>query len=329
MKRAVVLLLPLLMLMALNEVARAQGGGHTLFGDLKVDESRADKLAPITFHIILYSESGAVVSRQAVASNGRYRFMNLDNGRYVLVVEVDNKEVARVPVMINEIRKTDIQHDIALEWRAQPGAGDAGKTGTVSVADSYTRKPSSHALFAKAQEAMKKGDNDQAISFLQQVVNADPKDFIAWTELGTVYFRKGDAGDSEKAYLRALEEKPTFFPALLNLGKVRIAGKNFDGAIEVFTLAVKEQPQSADANFWLGESYLQIKKGSKAVGYLNEAIRLDPVGKAEAHLRLALLYHGAGLKDRAASEYEQFLAKKPDYPDKKRLQQYISENKKQ
>ncbi len=61
---------------------------------------------------------------------------------------------------------------------------------------------------------------------------------------------------------------------------------------------------------------------------LNEAIRLDPVGKAEAHLRLAALYNAARMRDKAAAEYEQFLAKKPDYPEKKALEQYIRENKK-
>jgi hypothetical protein len=35
------------------------------------------------------------------------------------------------------------------------------------------------------------------------------------------------------------------------------------------------------------------------------------------------------MKDKAAAEYEQFLAKKPDYPGKKKLQEYISQNKKQ
>ena len=48
---------------------------------------------------------------------------------------------------------------------------------------------------------------------------------------------------------------------------------------------------------------------------------------AEAHLRLAVLYHGAGMKDKAAAEYEQFLKKKPDYPNRKTLEQYIAKNK--
>jgi hypothetical protein len=33
------------------------------------------------------------------------------------------------------------------------------------------------------------------------------------------------------------------------------------------------------------------------------------------------------MKDKAAAEYEAFLKKKPDYPDRKRLEQYIAQNK--
>jgi TolA-binding protein len=88
---------------------------------------------------------------------------------------------------------------------------------------------------------------------------------------------------------------------------------------------VKLSATSPDANFLLGEAYLQIKKGSKAVPYLTEAAKL---GKADAHLRLATLYNAVGLKDKAALEYEEFLKKRPDYKDRKALEQYISENKK-
>ena len=96
---------------------------------------------------------------------------------------------------------------------------------------------------------------------------------------------------------KSVTERPGFFLGQMNLGRLRVVRKNFEGAIEPFTAAVNIQPTSADANYYLGESYLQIKKGSKAVGYLNEAIKLDPVGRADAHLRLATLYNAVGMKD--------------------------------
>ena len=125
--------------------------------------------------------------------------------------------------------------------------------------------------------------------------------------------------------MRAIEVRPGFVLPLLNLGRLRSSKNKFQEAIEPLTQAVELQPTSAEANFLLGEAYLQSRKGSKAVGYLNEAAKL---GKAEAHLRLATLYNAAGLKDRAAIEYEEFLKKQPDYPDRKKLEQYISANKK-
>ncbi len=300
--------------------------GHTLFGDFKVSESQADPNAPITFNLVLYTRTGQVVGRQTITNNGRYRFLGVGNGEYFIAVELANEEITRIPIMIQELRKADVRRDIALEWRVDSKRSSA--TGTVSADTFYDRTPENKARFEKALEAMRRKDHAQAASLLGEIVAADPKDFIAWTELGTVHFRENDFDEAEQAYQRALEAKPAFLLALLNLGKTRIANKKFDGAIETLTQTVRLHPQSADANYFLGEAYLQIKRGSKAVGYLYESLRLDPTGYAEAHLRLAVLYNAAGLKDKAAVEYEEFLKKKPDHPDRKKMEQYIRENKK-
>jgi tetratricopeptide (TPR) repeat protein len=144
--------------------------------------------------------------------------------------------------------------------------------------------------------------------------------------LGTAYLLEDNAAEAEKSYRRAIEVKPAFALAYLDLARLRMSRKDYDGAIEILTRAVALQPPSADANLLLGECYLQIKKGSKAVPHLEEAARL---GRPEALLRLALLYDRAGMKDRAANVYEQFLAARPDYSDRRTLEQYIRDNKKQ
>ena len=159
-------------------------------------------------------------------------------------------------------------------------------------------------------------------------MDADPKDFEAWTELGTTLFAQNNQGEAEKAFKRALEEHPSYPPAMTNLGKLNYEQKNYDAAIKVLSELVAAHPESADGRRFLGESYLRIKKGSLAVAQLEEAARLDPAGQAEALLSLASLYDAAGLKDRAAGEYEKFLAIKPDYAEKKKLEKYIKDNKK-
>ena len=305
------------------DVVSIRRGNATLYGDFKVEKAEAG--APQNYHVILYSNAGSMVSRQTVSNNGRYRFLNLPNGEYNLVVELENSEVARIHLQLSERERTDIRHDIALEWKGGTGAA---KAGTVAV-PLYKRTAANQSLVTRAREAVRKKNYDEAISLVRRVVSADPQDFEAWDELGTLLFTKEETAEAEKAYLRATELRPAYAPALVNLGKVRVARKDYAGAVAALEAAIAAAPESADANHLLGEAHLLNKKGSLAVKYLNEALRLDPQGKAEVHLRLATLYNAAGHKDRAVAEHEQFLAKRPDHPERKKSEQYVKENKKQ
>ena len=136
-------LLPLLIVLLTICPARAviaqSGTGNILFGDFKVDESQGGELKPITFEIILYTISGHVVSRQTVSNNGRYRFLDVANGEYDIVVEVENNEVARIRILLAEPFKTDVRRDISLEWRSMHGARPTGQPGTIAAVDTYKR----------------------------------------------------------------------------------------------------------------------------------------------------------------------------------------------
>jgi tetratricopeptide (TPR) repeat protein len=300
-------------------------GHHIVYGNIKVDESQANGGKPISLDVILLNEYGNILARQRVSSNGRYRFIDLAEGRYLVVVEFENTELTRVSVDFSSPVKTDLQQDIELQWRDLSGTARAG---VVSAADNYDRPAKNAKMFSKASEGVKNKNYDEAISLLRQIVDSDDADFPAWKELGTVYFIQKNYAEAEKAYMQAIAKHPDYPLALISLGRLRIAQKNFDGAIEVLTRAVKVQPTSPQANYFLGEAYLQIKKGSLGVRYLNEAIRLDPVGMADAHLRLGALYNAVGMKDKAAAEYEEFLKQRPDDPEKQKLQEYITANKK-
>ena len=318
----------LLLLMACGLFVQvlAQGSNRAIFGDLKVDESNVAGLKPIRFDVILCSEAGMRLSYQTVSPNGRYRF-SVSSGIYYIVVELESVEVGRVRVDMLSPMVITYQKDIELAWRAKPGVEKKVRPGVVSAADVYQRTPVTDKLFARAEQAFDKKDYNQAASLFQQILSLDAGDYQSWTELGNIHLIQQSSAEAEKAYARAIEIQPAYLLALVDLGRLRLALKNYDGAIEVLGRALIVKPDSAEANFQLGEALLQIKKGSKAVGYLSEALRLDPQGMAEAHLRLAALYHGAGMKDKAAAEYEQFLKKRPDYPERKKLEQYIAANK--
>jgi tetratricopeptide (TPR) repeat protein len=334
MRRQFHILFVIVLISALASVAFAQatsssmpGAGtrraFTLFGDLKVDESQvADANPNVMFDVILYTRGNEVFGRQRVGNSGRYRFNNVFNGDYFLAVELDNVEIARVPVLIPANAVEQIRQDLEFRWKA----GARSSPGVIE-ADAYNRTNQNRALYQRAAHEIETKNFTQAIATLRSLVEADPKDYPAWTDLGMVYFIQKDLEAAENSYTSAVQAKPDHLTALVNLGRVRLARKNNEGAVEALEAALKADPKSATANYFLGEAYLGLKKGSKAVVYLNEALKLDPIGMADAHLRLAALYNLAGYKDRAAAEYEQFLQKKPDYPDKKKLTDYIEANK--
>jgi tetratricopeptide (TPR) repeat protein len=321
-----VLLVPALFSVAVAQLEPMRDRGvHTLYGDIKVEvEPGSESAKVLSLEVQLYIINGTLIGRQTVTANGRYRFTELRDGEYDVVVLSENAEVARVRVRVQAVYKNDFRQDITLTARTDHRPN---KAATISASDVYERTGTNKSLFEKSQKAVDEKKYDDALTLLGRLVDTDAKDFQAWTELGTVYLFKQRYEDSEQAYLKAIAERPSFFLAHMNLGKLRYLLKKFDGAIEPLTEAVKIQPSSADANYYLGESYLQIKKGSKAVGYLYEALKLDPIGRADAHLHLAALYNAVGLKDKAATEYREFLKKKPDYPDRKKLEQYITDNK--
>jgi tetratricopeptide (TPR) repeat protein len=300
-------------------------GGQTLFGDVRVTTDN-NTVVPREVTLILRKVPEGEISRQTVSSRGRYRFTNLMFGEYEIVVEADAKEIGRIsPIIIKELSNSPYGHQYDLDFRWRPGGEEMSGGRVISVADVYERPASTRALFQKAEEAVSKKKFDHATDLLKQIVETDSNDFQAWTALGTVYFAQEKFGDAENAYMKAIEVHPTSPRAQLNLGRVRSSQKKFEEAVEPLTKAIELQPTSGDANYLLGECYLQLKKGSKAIPYLNEAANL---GRPDAHLRLGWLYNAAGMKDKAAIEYEEYLKKNPNYPERNKLKEYIAANKK-
>jgi tetratricopeptide (TPR) repeat protein len=330
-KRLVIL--SLLLLFTLFSHALGQGGRgaaassarHTVYGDIKVEQGQGGADKPISLDLTLFNEFGNSMARQRVQSNGRYRFIDIPDGRYYVVIEYEGTELDRFTVDFSSQFKSDLQKDIELQARV---VTEAAKASVITAANRYDRPSRTTSLFSKATDAAKNKKYDEAAKLFRQVVESDPADFPAWLELGTVYFIQKNYAEAEKAYTQAIGKHPDYGVALISLGRLRIVQKNYDGAIEALSQAVKVLPASAQANYFLGEAYLQNKKGSLGVGYLNQALKLDPVGMADAHLRLGALYNAAGMKDKAAAEYEEFLKKVPDYQEKKQLQDYITANKK-
>lgn len=265
--------------------------------------------------------SGAVLDRTTTNDKGFFIIRNIPRETVTVLVEVDGNEAARQVIAALPMGNSTLE--ISIPW---PSLAPPARPGVISADQIYDRSAGNQALFTKALDAAKANQKAQAITFFNELLTADPKDHIAWTELGTLYFKHDDLDNAEACYFKAIELKRDYFMALLNLGKLYFGRKQFDDSVLVLTNAVKARPDSPEAHIFLAEAYLQTKKGNSAEYHFNEALKLAPIEKAEVHLRLASLYDAAGLKKKASAEYRTFLQKQPDYADKERLEKYIKEN---
>lgn len=294
-------------------------GASVIWGQIELRGIQPNETRPTVFVTLMVN--GAQIGKAQANDKGFYYFIERARDGANLLISVGGRDVGNILIS----SAGGDRYDAAIDWNEFRKLDKP--PGVVSLRDAYTERSSTNAaLMEKASAAAKSKNLNEAVKIYNQIVTADANDFVAWTELGSIYFEQSKHSDAEKAYKKAIELKPDFMPALMNIGKLYIDRKKFTEAVDVLEKAIAADANSADAQHYLGEAYLQTKQGSKAVVVLNEAIRLDPIGKADVHLRLATLYNAAGLKDLAANEYKLFLEKQPNFKDKAQLEKYIKEN---
>ena len=331
MKKCLLSFCASLLVLGFNIIASAQGdvrsatglpipiGEPVIWGQVELRGIQPNEVRPNV--VLTLTINGAQVARAYADDKGYYVFRRqraVDGA--VLQVTVGGLDIGRQMIAPG----AGDRYDMAIDWA---GNSRTSSPGVVSAKSLYQNRSSANEkLFDQATAAAKAKNKAESEKLFKQLLADDAKDFVAWTELGTIYFEQSKHAEASAAYVKAIELKPDFGVALMNLGKLYIAEKSYPQAINAFEKAAAADRNSADAFHYLGEAYLLAKQGSNAVLALNEAIRLAPLEKADIHLRLATLYNAANLKDRAVNEYKLFLQKKPDYADKAKLEKYIKDN---
>ncbi len=282
---------------------------------LGLDPSAKLPKVSVTLH-----DLGQSAQRQTLNKSGKYCFKLSSSSSGSLVIEVDGIEMDRRT--LTTAGGAQRREDFEITMR---GGGPA-PAGTINARYQHPRNDKTVELYKKLDEADQKKNADDSTKLLKQIVAADPADFLAWARLGSRHLENKSLADAEAAFRKAIESKQDYAPAWVYFAMVRMEQKQYEAAIEILKHAAELEPANARAFQLLGESYLQTRQGTLGVEALNEAIRLDPNGMAECHLQLAHLYELAGAKDLAVKEYKLFLEKRPEHPDKKKIEKLIKAN---
>lgn len=119
---------------------------------------------------------------------------------------------------------------------------------------------------------------DEAEGLYMQALELDPWLAIAYTNLGNVRFRRGDADAAEALYRRALEIDARQPEAQYNLGYVMLERGHPELSIPLFHGALESDSKFADAYFNLAMAYEQVGETGKARPYWKSYIALEPQG---------------------------------------------------
>ncbi len=265
---------------------------------------------------------GAPMDSVYTDSAGTFGFHSLYPNSYDVVVNDDNYEIVRRPVVIDSsMMAPTVFVDIILvpKKKAQPDAAASPSPGgsnpdMIDVREYADRFPKRAVKeFDKGLSADAEGKRDDAIRHYQKAVEIAPDFYLAHNNLGSDYQNKSDFPNARKEFEQVVQLNQSDAAAYFNLSNVYMLTGQLLEAQQNLDEGLRRQPDSALGQFLLGSLDLRLKKLPQAELALRRAIELSPT-MAQARLQLVNLLLEQGRKDAAASQLHDFLDKLPDSP---------------
>jgi predicted O-linked N-acetylglucosamine transferase (SPINDLY family) len=153
---------------------------------------------------------------------------------------------------------------------------------------------------------------DEAIGWIKQAIEIDPKNQTYYCNLGECYRKSARPEEAITFYRLALKVRPDYAMAHYNLGIALSAQGDYEPAIESYRQALKCRPGYVNAITNLANLLKQTGKFDDAMQLHKQVVALDP-NNASAHFNLANTYNAVGLDSEAEQGYRQALALRPNW----------------
>jgi tetratricopeptide (TPR) repeat protein len=175
-------------------------------------------------------------------------------------------------------------------------------------------KDSSSPELSQAEDLIQKRDYVAAEPLLRKVVQDDPKNYVAWFDLGFAENGLGKTEDSIAAYRKSVAAKPDVFESNLNLG-IQLAKTGNADAEQFLRAATQLTPTShvagGQARAWISLAHvLEKSRPDAAISAYEQAAKLQPKDP-EQHLSAGLLLENENKFADAESQYKEALALDP------------------
>jgi tetratricopeptide (TPR) repeat protein len=162
-------------------------------------------------------------------------------------------------------------------------------------------------LVDSARASADNGNLPVALALLKRATEVDPKNKVAWNNLGLIYFAMRENDQAIAAFQKQIEVNPYDQYAYNNLGRVYVNEREYDEAAKAFNKQLENNPLDAFAHYSLGAMYSEWHKYDRAVVELEKAAALIPDTAPEAgslQVSLGDAYLNLGQDEKALAAFD-------------------------
>jgi tetratricopeptide (TPR) repeat protein len=271
--------------------------------------------------------------------NGGFSYNGLPPGSYQVTIDENGRPLMVRGDTVGDIitvadgREFTANFDMTKAPAAAAAAGAPGgpapskealEADRKAMEDAAKNKKTRDSAFAAGKAAYAAMDYEEAVKQFQIVTVADPKQDVAFANLGNAYHQLKKEDEAAAAYQKAIALKPMEAAYHNNLGLSLGASKKLDEAKASFEMAASLDPlKSGDYLFNEGAMYNNNGDYPKAIEAFKKTLDKDPNNKS-AMLQIALSYMGTeATMPQAVPILEKFLTLKPTAADAELAKAYL------
>jgi tetratricopeptide (TPR) repeat protein len=269
--------------------------------------------------------------------NGGYSQNGLPPGSYLVTLEENGKgimvkgDTVGDTITVADGRESTVNFDMT---KAPPPLAAAPNTPPPSKADLDKERAEMEKIaankgvrdkaFKAGTDAYKAKNFEEAATQFRIVVGADPKQDVAWANLGNTLKELKQWDEAAASYQKAIELKPMEAAYANNLGLVLGGGGKLEEGRAKFEEAAKLDPTKAgEYLFNAGAMYYNAGDFPKASAAFQKTLEADPNNKS-AMLQLAISYFGSPeTMPKAEPLLQKFLTLNPSPSDAEMAKQFL------
>ncbi|MCX6354764.1 MAG: tetratricopeptide repeat protein [Candidatus Aureabacteria bacterium] len=163
----------------------------------------------------------------------------------------------------------------AQELRESPSVPPSLTPGTTPTVPSGSQENApTGSLLKEGEKILRQKKFDEAITQFNKVLALDPKNAIAYNDIGLCLYGQNKLDPAIESFKKAVELDPGLSSTYYNLGLCYASKKQWDLAVIEYKKAIKDNPKHERAQFELGTAYFAKQDLKKAKEQYEEAAKV-------------------------------------------------------